>query len=109
MLSNRCVEKANGKTVSAEHQLSIMAFLLVFSLPLVGVLYSRVAALSAPSVDYSLSIDVAWGPCYATLLMTILLIGATEAAVRDGSHASQLNVLVRLHMSVRRKREKEAK
>lgn len=43
------------------------------------------------SLYYSLSIYVA--PCCAALLTTILLIGWTEAAARDGSHALLLNVL----------------
>ncbi len=73
----------------------------LFSLFLSSAFYIVLVLLLYLCISW-LFIDIAWDPCYATLLMTILLISTTEAAVRDGSHALQLNMLPHAHMLVRR-------
>ncbi len=55
------------------------------------------------SCYYSLSTDIARGPCYATLLMTILMIRATDDAVRE------INMLLHVHMMVKLQKEKGTK
>lgn len=90
MLSNRCMEREQREASRSPLNTSCPLWSsLVFSLSLshqCSVLF-LCCCFIAPSLYYSLSAHIARGPCYATLLMTILLIGATEAAVRDASHA----------------------
>lgn len=99
MLSNRHMERS--QTVSTEHQLSIIVFLFLSHQRFILFICCSFIYLSLYN---SLNIYIAWGPCYAALLITILLIGRTEAAVRDGSHALQLNLLQHVHVATKTER-----